>query len=756
MKVAYKPSDTIIYKSKLAPFLQASIADKKLTIIENFLDCADALDWSCDSDRIHLLLKGLAVIDVATQINYQVKVTFLKHKIHFSIKCSNIQNPDYSIRFPSLSLCSEQNDQLIIPSSFGINVPLDREQSYSATYPSYHISTQFFLQIKSGLSLLFTGLSSPTSIKRYSVRNDSNNRLLNLIIEEYSTTSSETTIESTADLHMISGGLSESLEHYRSLLSDSDISNTYLIPAEHNATTHRLLPDIPLWINVTLHDLLNNHDPLIELRQRLGAPLGLVVYGWHMPQNDEMYPDYFPIKAPHDTVAHLLEELSSREIYTFPYINGRLCDDRSRFWCQHKDNRLSAVMTSDGALIREKYLNKHPAVVMCPSSSAWQDHLSNTAVQLSLAGFSGVYLDNFIAPYPHRCFSTRHRHNPGCTKAWLNGQNQTIAKMKQAVYIHNNSFKVISEDITDTSLNVPDAAILMAGAIISRWNKEINLQQQTPTPVIPALFGKDATFACRYVLPHDMANKHEFRITLAQQALSGCSIGGFDYKHLVLLLNPSASRTWFSNKWFLTRELFRHNAFSRDATCETHFKVDSSLRHSNLHYNIKLIRALLDPRGIFSIPKQSKAEFLNRIISLTNIIRQETTHQMIDYDILDCTHTVPINSRYHIEGVSAVNKPSVRKTVMSSLWRTRNGLLIGIVNISSQTEKSRLRVKIPPLNDSQTTKWTLNLNDSEDQRISTYSGSSSDIDIVIDLPGSSVLYATIKTNPQESSGSSNS
>ena len=118
-----------------------------------------------------------------------------------------------------------------------------------------------------------------------------------------------------------------------------------------------------------------------------------------------------------------------------PYINGRLCDPKSKTWTQEGGDK-AAARQENGKPYTEVYGSKVPLNVMCPATKQWQDKIAGIVDRLvNECGVDGVYIDQIGAAYAVRCFNpttatrsaagllvrrlpqdARHRSGPSCRR----------------------------------------------------------------------------------------------------------------------------------------------------------------------------------------------------------------------------------------------------------------------------------------------------------------------------------------------------
>ena len=94
-------------------------------------------------------------------------------------------------------------------------------------------------------------------------------------------------------------------------------------------------------------------------------PIALHWYKWHEVPYDTLYPEFFPPKPQFREGVKALQDAGFR---VMPYINGRLCDPKSKTWTEGGDKW--AARDENGQPYTEVYGSKVPAPRHVPGHAA--------------------------------------------------------------------------------------------------------------------------------------------------------------------------------------------------------------------------------------------------------------------------------------------------------------------------------------------------------------------------------------------------
>jgi hypothetical protein len=227
-----------------------------------------------------------------------------------------------------------------------------------------------------------------------------------------------------------------------------------------------------LWLNThwQCHDIFNrtggepgyvasNTGPVVDkLRgtaatesKQSSSPIALHWYEWQQgPSPDEVdrylfdthYPDYFPSRTSFKEAVKSLKEQSN--VYTFPYINGRISDinsnaylaDNGAQYCtkQSPVHLVNPADTSSLTPYRETYGSNATFCVTNPFTAYWQGKIADTCAQLvSDYDVAGVYIDQIGSAVQKFCWDSAHNHTLGGGDYWVKGYDAMMELINERV-----------------------------------------------------------------------------------------------------------------------------------------------------------------------------------------------------------------------------------------------------------------------------------------------------------------------------------
>jgi hypothetical protein len=220
----------------------------------------------------------------------------------------------------------------------------------------------------------------------------------------------------------------------------------------------------PLWLNThwQCHDIFNNSggDPnhvlssVSALAERLDvSSLGLHWYEWQQGPDpdpaarykfDTHYPDYFPPRRPQAFKQAISSLRDKYQVYTMPYINGRIFDIGSDSYLRDDGEQYCTKSTParvlrggyehpfahDLKIDTESYGSNATFCVANPFTPYWQNKIADTAAELiNDWGVAGVYIDQIGASTPNMCWDASHDHTLGGGDWWRRGYSQTLDRI---------------------------------------------------------------------------------------------------------------------------------------------------------------------------------------------------------------------------------------------------------------------------------------------------------------------------------------
>ncbi len=218
-----------------------------------------------------------------------------------------------------------------------------------------------------------------------------------------------------------------------------------------------------------------------RFQEFLGVPVGFHWYNWHQIPFDNDYPHYFPAKT---NFAQGVRELKAGSVFVMPYINGRLWDSKDRGAEDFEFTRMAlaaATKQADGKPFLESYGSKETngepvrLAAMCPTTSLWQQRVSNIVLRLlTESGTSAVYIDQVAAAAPTLCMDAAHGHPLGGGHWWNEGYWKMLEAIRRAMP---------RDAMLTTECNGEPFIRWFDGYLTWHW------QHDGQVPVFPAVYG---------------------------------------------------------------------------------------------------------------------------------------------------------------------------------------------------------------------------------------------------------------------------
>jgi len=270
------------------------------------------------------------------------------------------------------------------------------------------------------------------------------------------------------------------------------------------------LKNIELWLMPGARPL-DNVESCRRAGEFFGVPIALHWYNWHEIPFDTLYPEYFPAKPNFRDGVKALQDAGFR---VMPYINGRLCDPKSKTWTQ-EDGDKAAARQDKGEPYTEVYGSKVPLKVMCPATSQWRDKVAGIVDRLiNEFGVDGVYIDQINAAHAVRCFNSEHGHSSGGGTFWTDGYRTMLDKIRSKL----PKDRILTTEENAECWNDQFDALLMANTPASAGRRII--------PLMPAVYGgRIITFGFQYMAGDDIARSLPFRAKMARAFLWGAQLG---------------------------------------------------------------------------------------------------------------------------------------------------------------------------------------------------------------------------------------
>ena len=321
------------------------------------------------------------------------------------------------------------------------------------------------------------------------------------------------------------------------IYKDFVLSSAKWLGTKFRPDTAESFKNIPLWIMDWLPNLAGNPDPLpesvrpkeenpdperwikrpIELKQKLGIPIGYHLYNWHrIPFNND-FPHYFPEK---EGVKEGIKKLRESGISVMPYINAKLWDTLDRedtdFEFSAKAKKWAAKKL-DGSVYTEQHASHEKTgelctlAMMCPSAEFWHDKISEIVGKLFYElGVDGVYMDQIAASMPRPCCDKNHDHTPGGGFWWVEGYEKMLERLRK----EKPSYGYLT-----TECNAEAFARNMDGFLTWIW------LHSNSVPAFSVIYSQYVTMFGRNTNGKKADDTPFFKSNLAQSLLYGQSLG---------------------------------------------------------------------------------------------------------------------------------------------------------------------------------------------------------------------------------------
>jgi len=178
-------------------------------------------------------------------------------------------------------------------------------------------------------------------------------------------------------------------------------------------------------------------DAAIELKKRLGVPVGYQVYNWHEIPFNINYPHFLPAR---EEAKQGFAKLKEAGLYVFPYINAVSweMDDCEEGFSETfaKSGIRGAAIQPDGNPYFVPYPQKKRSGretrlgIMCPSFPRWHGIMEEVTrgIERDLP-VDGIYFDQIAAVPSYPCRSREHSHRPGGGSWWSDEFGRMMEKI---------------------------------------------------------------------------------------------------------------------------------------------------------------------------------------------------------------------------------------------------------------------------------------------------------------------------------------
>jgi hypothetical protein len=408
--------------------------------------------------------------------------------------------------WPILSnLRREPSVKLAVPVGWGMEYDINSSTSFEGTYPSLQMSMPFVAFYR-GDNGLYIGMHDKRGRHKHcsiKARDDGLSFSCLHWPSDSETAAGRYAPDCEATIGVFGGDYWNAAQIYRAFSRETPWGRA-------GKTVPDWLKNIDLWL-IPDPQPLTNVEACRKAAAYFNVPVGIHWYRWHEIAFDTLYPDYFPAKS---SFREGVTAFHAAGFRVMPYINGRLCDPKSKAWTQ-KHLEKAAARQENGQPYAEVYDTKIPLDVMCPATRQWQDEVAGIAHRLvNDFDVDGVYIDQVGAAAAVRCFSPDHGHSPGGGSVWFDGYRAMLRKVRQGL---------------------PAGRILTTEENAECWDDQFDgmLMVNTPAdgghsiiPLMSAVYAdRVITFGFQYPARGDLRTSLPFRAKTARQFLWGSQLG---------------------------------------------------------------------------------------------------------------------------------------------------------------------------------------------------------------------------------------
>lgn len=455
--------------------------------------------------------------EVQAEVHMSVRLNDKSHLSYWSISA---KLPDrwkiYRVDFPIIpNIKPEKGLRMAAPFGWGLEYELKPGEAYDATYPSLVAAMQFVAFYNRGHGLYIGTHDPQANHKRFSMkaRQDGISFTITNLPAIPEKGGGAWKLPYEAAVGVFTGDYYDAAQIYREWTFDAPWGKGGPISKR---TIPQWLKDTDLWIRVkdvwsdTESEPVENLEMAKEAADFFGIPIALHWYTWHQIPFDTLYPEYFPAKP---NFAEGVKALQAIGFHVMPYINGRLCDPKSKTWIEERADR-SAARKEDGEPYTEIYGSKVPLNVMCPYTQQWQEKITALVDRLvNEYNVDGVYIDQISAASAVQCFNSEHNHPIGGGKFWADGYRKMLDMARSRL----PKGKILTtEENAECWLDQFDALLLV--------NTPVGTKKVIP--LFPAVYsGRTITFGFQYTLPEDLRDSAPWRAKMAQAFVFGSQLG---------------------------------------------------------------------------------------------------------------------------------------------------------------------------------------------------------------------------------------
>ncbi len=427
---------------------------------------------------------------------------------------------------------------LFMPDCCGRAILRAGEEGYRmiASYPGHNMSMQYFAYWgdKGGIYL---GIHDPdASAKTFRIDVAENVGHLDMVFHAIGAgqTANSFAVRGYIRWEYISGDWYDATMIYR----DFVYQYANWLPKKGRPDTPQCFKEIPYWICDYIPNSESQRDarPMtlatvserygeqywveapIQLKKRLGTPIGYHVYNWHEIPFNINYPHFLPAR---EIAKQGMQKLKDAGLYVFPYINAVSweMDDADEGFEENYSNTgcHGATLQKNGAPVCVPYPQKKingqdtRLVPICPTFPRWHQLIDDVTRGIeSTLPVDGIYFDQIAAVASQPCRNPEHSHLPGGGSFWSDHYHLMMEKINARK--PENKF-YFSESNAEAYVKSFD------GFLTWIWNMGDDV------PAFPAIYAGYIQMLGRYTDGAKRDDDDYFRYHIAEGLLFGQQLG---------------------------------------------------------------------------------------------------------------------------------------------------------------------------------------------------------------------------------------
>ena len=225
-----------------------------------------------------------------------------------------------------------------------------------------------------------------------------------------------------------------------------------------------------------------SEPPVHWFMKETGLKVGLDWYWWHNIPYDTCLPFFWPPRDGEAAFRAAVKRMKDAGAFLQVYTNGMAWDEDDPRWADGGIE--SAVVKETGRFWVHTYnpFTKHSMAHCCGDAPKFQRTIRDLERNLASTGLDGVYIDQISCAAHCACFNPRHSHEPGASKALIEGYRRYIDEVRA----ENPGFLLSSEATSETYLDTFESFIML----YSSWerNRLGVMPTVEPVPAVTVIY----------------------------------------------------------------------------------------------------------------------------------------------------------------------------------------------------------------------------------------------------------------------------